>query len=330
MSDENKISASLTNVTLSNEANKMIINGCIAFIDRPTDGAPCGSDGMNMVLTAEAVEACGKTFKDMPVNCVMADDFFDLPQEIFAGHGGSNIGFMRKIKSQEDRIMAEIVIWKDNLPWGFADLILNAVDSLGFSIEMYATRTHDDIPHNIRYVDEFEGVGVALMWSNAAAFSDTFIEKIAAMKAKRGELEMTKEEIEALVKSSIEAAMATQTDKLTEINASIEKLKASAENAEKIGEMSQKVEQIMAEAEATANALKEMDDKITAQAEKIKASVAPVIPEPKTQAPAPNPNVGTPEKSYNEKVAEINASSMSQLDKLKAITKIRVEAMKKG
>ena len=94
--------------------------------------------------------------------------------------------------------------------------------------------------------------------------------------------------------------------------------------------MSQKVEQIMAEAEATANALKEMDDKITAQAEKIKASVAPVIPEPKTQTPAPNPNLGTPEKSYNEKVAEINASSMSQLDKLKAITKIRVEAMKKG
>ena len=334
-----KIKASLSNVTLSKEKNLMIINGCIAKIGEPSTGAPCGSGGYNVCFTQESVDACGKSFVGMPVNCVLpagiwgdgADECY-APEEVLSGHGDTIIGFVRKCKAQDDNIMAEIVMWKDRYPW-LAELTINTMDSLGFSVEMYPTKVHNDDKNNIQYIDEFEGVGCAMLWSNVAAFSQTFIDKIAAMRSDSNMDEKMKNEIAEQVKASVAetaeqirvsleetvnglvesvAAISETVNNLTKAQAEPEEPEVPADEPEEPVKASDETEQTIADLKATVEALKASIEK-------------PSIPEPKAgQKAQANPNLDA-SSDKAERIKQINASSMSAMEKLRAIARLNIK-----
>ena len=335
-----KIKASLSNVTLSKEKNLMIINGCIAKIGEPSTGAPCGSGGYNVCFTQESVDACGKSFVGMPVNCVLpagiwgdgADECY-APEEVLSGHGDTIIGFVRKCKAQDDNIMAEIVMWKEKYPW-LAELTINTMDSLGFSVEMYPTKVHNDDKNNIQYIDEFEGVGCAMLWSNVAAFSQTFIDKIAAMRSDNNMDEKMTNEIAEQVKASvaesaeqIKVAMDETIKNLAETVASISAtldgiVKAQAEPEAPVEEPEAPVEEPVKASNETEQEIAKLKETVEA----LKASIEkPNIPEPKTgQKAQVNPNLDAPDNKA-EKINQINASSMSAMEKLRAIARLNIK-----
>ena len=335
------IKASLSNVSLSKEKNKMIITGCIAKVGEASTGSPCGAGGYFIVFTPESVEKCGKTFEGMPLNCVLPEEEWLPSEAILSGHGNNAIGYLRKIKVKDDNIMAEIVLWKEKYPW-LAELTVNAMDALGFSVEMYPTVTHEDDKNNIQYIDEFEGVGCAMLWSNTAAFSQTFIEKIAANRSDKSMNEEMKKEVSELIKAESDV----QTENINKIS---EELKASAEVLdelkEAIGAMTELKEsfeqmkvqldeqgQSINDLKASAEGVKELPsdelEKVKAELEEIKAGIAqPVIPVPKAgQQVAENPNLEDDKGAkLKAEIEKINASSMSNMDKLKAIARAKME-----
>ena len=339
--DRESIKASLENVSMSKEEGKMIISGCIAKVGEPSTGSPCGAGGYLICLTQEAVDKCAKSFEGMPINVVLPDEQWAGGYEAFSGHGSSIVGYMRKVKQKDTNLMAEIVLWKENNPW-LAEMTVNAMDALGFSVEMYPTEVRNDDKKNIQYIDEFKGMGCAMLWSSSAAFSQTFIEKIAASRSDKMNEEMKKFVEEQIEAANVEHAksLAEVTELIGKLNASVEELvNKQEEMAAQADEIKASVEEIQKPAEPPQAAEPEppVEDKgdevaeLKAQLEAIKASIAqPAIPTPKAgQNPAQNPNLGEDEDAkYKAEVEKINASNMSPLDKLKAIAKAKTN--KKG
>ena len=328
-----KINASLSEVTLSAEPNKMLITGCVATIGKASTGSPCGADGKLVAFTKEAVESCGKSFEGMPLNCTYPDGWFAEGTDLFTNHGTTNIGYIRKVYPQDDNLMAEIVVWKEKFP-DEAYMILNGMNALGFSLEWYATATHEQ--DDVVYMDEFEGCGCAILWQNCAAFSDTFIEKLAAAKEKKvSDVEMTKEEKEALVKEisasvaeSMEERLKGIEDAQAELKAAIDK---SSDADKAIADMKAAVDKAQAEVDALKEAAEKAAEESKSDAEdeptdgegEFEAS-AEEIPAPKAgQGIVPNPNLDKGDK--DAKMAEINASAMNPMDKLREITKLRMQ-----
>ena len=345
MTDKEILKCGLSDIKMSSEPNKMVIEGCIAKIGEPSTGAPCGADGKKVVFTEDAVKQCGGSFVGMPLNCTFPDDMWGgYGSEVFTGHGDTNIGYIRKIKSVDNNLMAELVVWKEKFPEE-AFMIVNGMDALGFSVEWYATSYHDE--GEIRYMEEFQGIGCALLWKNVAAFSETFISKLAASKQKQDRSDtMTEQEKKEIIDAVVSAMTDKVAEKVSEISASVDKI---AETIEAQGKAN---EEIKAALEAQGKALEDskvefqssLDKAIEAMAQKAEASqddadvadeksadVEPieaaaeekVIPVPTaTQSVVPNPVVSAADEKA-DKIAKIQASSMTSIEKLREITKVR-------
>ena len=294
----------MTDITMSSELGKMVINGCITKINKASTGAPCGADGKLAVFTSESIKKCADTFVGMPLNCTYPEGFFADGTDLFTGHGETNIGYIRSVEAKGDDLMAELVIWKDKFPEE-AFMIVNGADSLGFSVEWYATKTHED--EDKVFMDEFQGAGCAILWKNCAAFSDTFIETIAASMEKKNRSDKKMNEQEK--KEIIDSIMAGLDEKLKDYEKKIEEIKASVDNVK--GEVEESV--------------KASIEEIKADVEKAKDTVeaSKEIPAPETHKIAPNPFEASEEETKEEKIAKINASDMSLAEKLREITKVR-------
>lgn len=294
----------MTDITMSSELGKMVINGCITKINKASTGAPCGADGKLAVFTSESIKKCADTFVGMPLNCTYPEGFFADGTDLFTGHGETNIGYIRSVEAKGDDLMAELVIWKDKFPEE-AFMIVNGADSLGFSVEWYATKTHED--EDKVFMDEFQGAGCAILWKNCAAFSDTFIETLAASMEKKNRSDKKMNEQEK--KEIIDSIMAGLDEKLKDYEKKIEEIKASVDNVK--GEVEESV--------------KASIEEIKADVEKAKDTVeaSKEVPAPETQKIAPNPFEASEEETKEDKIAKINASDMSLAEKLREITKVR-------
>lgn len=296
--------SSLTEVTMSSELGKMVINGCITKIGKASTGAPCGTDGKLAVFTAESIKKCADTFVGMPLNCTYPDGWFADGTDLFTNHGDMNIGYIRSVEAKDDNLMAEIVVWKDKFPEE-AFMIVNGAEALGFSVEWYATQTHED-EENV-YMDEFQGAGCAILWKNCAAFSDTFIETLAASREKnRSGKQMNEQEKKELIESimaGLDEKLEGYEEKIAEIKASVEKMKADIN------------ESVKASIDEAKSEMEKANDEF-------KASLS-AIPQPKTQKVVDDPLEGGEGKTKEQRIAEINASNMSLSEKLREITKVR-------
>lgn len=294
----------MTDVTMSSEFGKMVINGCITKINKASTGAPYGADGKLVVFTPESVAKCADSFVGMPLNCTYPEGFFADGTDLFTGHGETNIGYIRSVKAEGDNLMAEMVIWKDKFPEE-AFMIVNGADSLGFSVEWYPTKTHED--EDKVFMDEFQGAGCAILWKNCAAFSDTFIETLAASMEKKNRSDKKMNEQEK--KEIIDSIMAGLDEKLKDYEKKIEEIKASVDNVK--GEVEESVKASIEEIKADVEKAK---DKVEASEE---------VPAPETQDIAPNPFEASKEETKEDKIEKINASDMSLAEKIRAITKVR-------
>ena len=305
---------------MSNEAHKMIISGCITKIGEASTGSPCGADGRFVVFTQDAAKKCASTFIGMPLNCTYPDGWFSDGTELFTGHGTTNIGYIRNVSIDGDNLMAEMVVWKDK----FSDeawMIFNGADALGFSVEWYPTVTH--VEDDTEYMDEFEGCGCAILWKNVAAFSQTFIDKIAAARSDVEMTEKEKQEFTELINASIDSKFAEVKASIDEIKASKESIEASIEEIKaKPVEMPEDIKASIDEVKASLDEVKSKSEAVDETINELKASKGqPVIPQPKAgQYVEPNPVLASDGK---DDVAKINASSMSPLEKIKEIAKIR-------
>lgn len=315
--EKNKLQCSLSNLTMSSEPNKMIIVGCITKIGEPSDGAPCGADGMQVVFTKKAAKDCYETFIGSPVNTQYGDWY---SSEMFTEHTDKNVGFIRDAYIQGKDLMAEIVIWKDRDP-SMANMIVQAMDSLGFSVEWYPTQTHEE--NGIVYMDAFEGCGCALLFKQSAAFQSTYIESLAASK-ESNKLEennrsdtMNEEQKKEFAQEIADIVMASVEKNINELKEQVEAIKAEqvqeveADEVDLDATIKASVEEAMKELKAQVETLK-------AEAEKKDIPVPQAVPNV-----APNPLVASAEDDKAKKIAEIKASNMSPSEKVKQITKIR-------
>jgi len=127
------------------------------------------------------------------------------------------------------------------------------------------------------------------------------------------EIDASKELLEEL-KVAVEA--------MAEIKESFEQMKAQVE------EQGQFINDLKASAEGVEDLPSDELEKVKAELEEIKAGIAqPVIPTPKTgQQVAENPNLEDDKGAkLKAEIEKINASSMSNMDKLKAIAKAKME-----
>lgn len=306
--------------------NKMIIEGCITQIGIPSTGAPCGSDGRNIVFTKESVDTNVSTFDMMPVNCTFPEDWELSPgTEVFTGHGSTNIGVIEKAWSEGTDLMAKMVVWKALFP-DIAFMTVNGQAALGFSIECNADKTHNGVDDGFLYIDEFTGLGTAMLWKNTAAFGGTYIRELIANKTKETEkhMEFTKEELQSMIEAMV-----------TKFEASVADVKSSVETM--VTEVKAEVDKANTQVEALAVGLVETREEIKASkvvAEPIvepvvvQASVEPVVVAPTVlaagQVVVPNANITQTADDKAQKIAVINASAMSPLEKVKAITKLKL------
>lgn len=324
MVDNVKFNAS--DIEVQSFTNKMYIIGCIATIDKASEGAPCGGGGRKIILSKESIEKCAASFKGMPVNCVFEE--WGYSPANFTGHGTPGydlfFGYMEDVWADGDRLMAKIVVWKDTFP-DLAFVIINAQRSLGFSIEIYPVQMHENEEQDF-VLDEFEGVGCALLWRKCAAFGEeTYIEKLAASLMKgKGDEDMTEKEMKDLAEMISATVNKTVNEKFNTLG--IDKLQASVDelkNKPKNEEAMKKMEEIMASVQGIVTDSVERDKKF----EEMKATLDKFtsIPAPKGSG-IPNPDFNDGASEFDRKIAEIDASNMLPYEKLKAKARLQLEA----
>jgi hypothetical protein len=169
--------------------NWMTFKGTCMFVDRISNYTPSGGDKPVLFPRAD-IEKALPSFVNMGVNCQYSD--WDTEQ-LFEGHNSQfKIGTVTSATIQGDEVIITGGLWS----WDFADLcdkIKSAKESLGWSIEplMYLEDKGD------YYVaSETEFVGVALLWSDKAAFSDTYM---FAQKLNKGGNTMNEEKLQAML-----------------------------------------------------------------------------------------------------------------------------------
>jgi hypothetical protein len=324
--DTLKLTLGMSNLKFSlseTHVNKMVIEGCITQIGVPSTGAPCGSDGKKIVFTQESVDANISTFDMMPVNCTFPEgcDWSWSPgTEVFTGHGETNIGVIEKAWSEGTDLMAKMVVWKALFP-DIAFMAINGQAALGFSIECNANKTHDGIDDGYLYIDDFTGLGTAMLWKNTAAFEGTYIRELVANKQKDGN-EMTEEQMKALLDAM-----------MIEVKASVAEVKSSVETM--VTEVKAEVDKANTQVEALAVGLVETREEIKASIVVAEPVVEPVVVEAAVvpvvaptvlaagQTVVPNGNITQTADEKALKIKEINASTMNPLEKAKAITKLK-------
>lgn len=325
--DKKNIKFDASDIEVQSSTNKMYIIGCIATIDTASQGPPCGADGHNLVISKKSVDKCAASFKGMPINCVF--ETWGYSPANFTGHGEPGydlyFGYLEDVWAQDSKLMAKIVVWKDAFP-ELAFTIINAQRSLGFSVELYPTQLHE--AENGDYIlDEFEGVGCALLWRKCAAFGeDTYIEKLIASLAKKGngDADMTEKEMKdlaALISAEVNKAVDEKIGALgiDKLQAAVDEIKAT-DYTGKFDEITKGMQDMVAD-----NMKK--DERFA----ELKASIDKFANIPKPKNTVSDPVFGDSKADgFMKRFKEIEASSMSMFEKLKAKAQLEMEADKEG
>ena len=343
MENKNNLKLNASNIEVQSSTNAMYVIGCICTIGDSSVGSLQGAGGKKIIISQECADKCIKSFVGQPMNCVF--EFWGDNSEIFTSHGdrfdGVYFGFIQDAWQEENRLMAKIVVWKEAFP-ELASTIINAQRSLGFSVEFYPTQLHEE--NDIVIIDEFEGVGCALLWRSCAAFGEkTYIDKLVASLAKKevkgkGDVEMTEQEMKQIT-SMLTESMKAELDKVKKdfdekiSGLGIEEVKASIEEMKKEKEVEVKPKkEVKAEnddvvKEDYAEKLQEM---FKAEIEKLKEDLSAKQNIPAPKAFKANEDLGADETSYINRLKKIDASNADFMTKLKQKAQVEFEAEKAG
>ena len=236
-----KVSFGLTNLKfeITERSNWMPFSGTCCFADVPSDGIPSGGIDKPVAFPAEEIQKALPSMVDMGVNVTYPDDWGDCPEVMFQGHDARfKIGIVKEGKLEGNQFDISGGIWA----WDFydvADMIKNAKDSLGFSVEVLMDDLED--MGDFYNAKGLEFTGVAILWKDRAAFQNTYL----AAQRRKDDNSMTKEEMQGM----LDAMYTKFSEEVTKVNSQVELLavefakKVEEDNARIAAEFAKKVEE---------------------------------------------------------------------------------------
>jgi hypothetical protein len=290
----------------------------------PSDSPPCGTGGKKLIIYPEAAQKAIDTIVNMPLNCEFGGDFWgSYPEYAMTGHNTRFIvGEITKGTVDGDVLVGSGIIWKQNHP-DVAYMVNNAVDALGFSIEANINGSTED--ETTVTATDITFTGAAILWKKCAAFESTEFKQLVASKFKKTkeidkDMELTKEELQAMLEGIIGSVKAEVEAIKTEVSTVVAEVKAEIDKA------NAQVEQL---------AVTVGETKVAIEAAKAEPVVEPVA-EPVVSPPAPtvvaagatvvpNGDFTNGKQTKAQRIAEVHASNRTTLEKLREIVRINSE-----
>lgn len=254
---ELKLSSTDVQVSLTSEQhpNKLKFTATFALIDSPSDGTPYGAEEPVFISMDEAQKSID-SMNLMGIDCTW-DEWW--PEYCLTGHDTRNkIGVVEKAYIEGKEMKIDGLIYSSDFD-DIAFFIKNATPALGFSMECFAQSTLED--DGYEHLHGITFTGVAILFSNLAAFEDTYLEYVAAKK--KGNNELTKEEMEQLM-ASFEKIV---DDKLAKVEAS----KSEPAKVEGLDEMKSEMEEMKKQLEASKAEVDKAKTENAEAMEKVKA-----------------------------------------------------------
>lgn len=189
--------------------NAMPFSGVLVRLDQPSDAPPHGADGKRVLLTTAAAQAALPSLLGQGVN--FTEDV-DSPEAKARGHAVSRkVGVITGATVRAGAVHIDGIIYAADFP-GEAARIRRDKSLLGFSFE--ATRIHvETLSSDPLVITACVFTGAAILRKDKAAYTTTSLAAAAA-----GDIEMTKEELEAILAAA-----------LAPVTAEIEALKAAGQ-----------------------------------------------------------------------------------------------------
>ena len=302
--------------------NWLPFTGTCLFADQPSDGIPSGGVDKPVRFPSAELDKALDSMVDMGVDCEWPDedggddhDEFGRktscgPEEAFSGHDDRfKIGVVKTSVLKGNEMVISGGLWSNDFS-DICDMYRNAKASLGFSVEVYFNLVDQG-----EYYDavDIEFTGVAILFSDLAAFKDTYI------AAKRGgDKEMTKEEMKELLDANFKAqqeAIEGLTKQLENVALGFAEDRAARKEAE---------EKAQAELAAAAEAAKLEEQKKADEAAKAAAELAAKQQETEAQRKSLEAGAFASRFGTNEANAIVNNANLTPSQKFQALIKDKI------
>ena len=290
--------------------NWLPFTGTCLFADQPSDGIPSGGVDKPVRFPSAELDKALDSMVDMGVDCEWPDEFWDGPEEAFSGHDDRfKIGVVKTSVLKGNEMVISGGLWSNDFS-DICDMYRNAKASLGFSVEVYFNLVDQG-----EYYDavDIEFTGVAILFSDLAAFKDTYI------AAKRGgDKKMTKEEMKELLDANFKAqqeAIEGLTKQLENVALGFAEDRAARKEAE---------EKAQAELAAAAEAAKLEEQKKADEAAKAAAELAAKQQETEAQRKSLEAGAFASRFGTDEANAIVNNANLTPSQKFQALIKDKI------
>ena len=302
--------------------NWLPFTGTCLFADQPSDGIPSGGVDKPVRFPSAELDKALDSMVDMGVDCEWPDeddgndhDEFGRktscgPEEAFSGHDDRfKIGVVKTSVLKDNEMVISGGLWSNDFS-DICDMYRNAKASLGFSVEVYFNLVDQG-----EYYDavDIEFTGVAILFSDLAAFKDTYI------AAKRGgDKEMTKEEMKELLDANFKAqqeAIEGLTKQLENVALGFAEDRAARKEAE---------EKAQAELAAAEEAAKLEEQKKADEAAKAAAELAAKQQETEAQRKSLEAGAFASRFGTDEANAIVNNANLTPSQKFQALIKDKI------
>lgn len=199
--------------------NKMPFTGVLTRVDEPSDGAPGGSGGRRVILTATAARNALGSLLGMAVDFTPSFDGHDVKNKIGLITSADVVGNAVEIGG---------FIYAADFP-ETALLIQSLKSDLGFSFEAQRIFV-EDMSAEILRITELTFTGAAILLKDKAAYTSTSL----AASAENEDFTMTAEELKALLGPMLADAVKPFTDRMTKLEADTASVLSITQAAAKI------------------------------------------------------------------------------------------------
>ena len=290
--------------------NWLPFTGTCLFADQPSDGIPSGGVDKPVRFPSAELDKALDSMVDMGVDCEWPDGYWGGPERAFSGHDDRfKIGVVKTSVLKDNEMVISGGLWSNDFS-DICDMYRNAKASLGFSVEVYFNLVDQG-----EYYDavDIEFTGVAILFSDLAAFKDTYI------AAKRGgDKEMTKEEMKELLDANFKAqqeAIEGLTKQLENVALGFAEDRAARKEAE---------EKAQAELAAAAEAAKLEEQKKADEAAKAAAELAAKQQETEAQRKSLEAGAFASRFGTDEANAIVNNANLTPSQKFQALIKDKI------
>jgi hypothetical protein len=290
--------------------NWLPFTGTCLFADQPSDGIPSGGVDKSVRFPSAELDKALDSMVDMGVDCEWPDEDWDGPEEAFSGHDDRfKIGVVKTSVLKDNEMVISGGLWSNDFS-DICDMYRNAKASLGFSVEVYFNLVDQG-----EYYDavDIEFTGVAILFSDLAAFKDTYI------AAKRGgDKKMTKEEMKELLDANFKAqqeAIEGLTKQLENVALGFAEDRAARKEAE---------EKAQAELAAAEEAAKLEEQKKADEAAKAAAELAAKQQETEAQRKSLEAGAFASRFKADEADAIVNNTNLTPSQKFQALIKDKI------